>query len=1105
MVISLLTIALAAAVSSKPGSRPVSHNTFDTSGRLTSSEFGTSGAFALTGGTQPAAIADSFSKFMAPSFQGALPTKVQSTERQGVGPLDHTFQYNPTGAVTLSHYDAAGRLTVHTTKDARVEWLTFDNDGHPLTTRQTRYRGSTGLDLSPVFLDRFDQTHTWNAFGERTSWTMPRPSTPITAGWTDTVTQDYDAAGNLTQISRTQSAGTASGTLMTASFRNAGRPTTRSVTTSCTGLPQPCTPAAIVRNYAYDATSGQLNEMQVVANGTTVAGTHVHYQNTLQAHDLQLLGVSSGTRWNHIGYDDRGRLTGSVFGTTNPTPNPAGAQPGATAVALTPADFLSAQLRTPLLDDTTCALAAAHGVSTATIEPPSSSIVELPLAAHKTSTVTESGVTRSILYDNNGGQVSDDGRFVYGWDAKGMLESVTEKPISSQVPIRRVLYYYDGNHRMVGRRSETATPVTLSAPLSTLDWQLETRANILSADGLPAEVTFVWDPVSDNMVSVVQAGGAPSDPNAGVLKQIIHGGLGYDDPIEVTSATAGSTPRRLYPTYDEAGAGTLQTVMTASGQLVARNVPTDGYGAHHLELTGAAVDAVFLEAGRDSQGVLTVDVTLRSTEQIAASSVATGIRLSTVDSKGAVVRTSTTVPRLDPLDPFAARITLTADDWTTLTDPAATSPGGLTAQALSIAVTSTLRAAGWPNDLQYLPPPDWALATAPVYGTDSLRVEVRESLPSLADWIAAIAPSGTNRRSLYQVDLLALLAKPSAGGDTPITTLLTARFQAQPFADPFTGKNYVRERWYDPERGSWLSPDPVGYRDSANLYAYAGGDPVNARDATGLCFGSDETCADIGSALWGMVSSKKELKKTLKRTGASVGGAIVGAAKTIASANPVSMAIAVAKQSAGSIGGAIGAYQAGGATELKNFIKDEGDRQNEAALDSLPVIGTGRSFKRSVAAYEHGDNFAGGMGIGETTVRAEGDVLLAAGVHELVDPGQILTLELPRPPLAPVVIGEGMTERAIPFAEANGYQWYKGSPELPESEWLGHNQEWIRNRVAEGRTMIDVGPHPGRANYPLPTSDSYAMELKEMVGYPGYKAQPLSEPERLQITSGNYH
>jgi len=46
-------------------------------------------------------------------------------------------------------------------------------------------------------------------------------------------------------------------------------------------------------------------------------------------------------------------------------------------------------------------------------------------------------------------------------------------------------------------------------------------------------------------------------------------------------------------------------------------------------------------------------------------------------------------------------------------------------------------------------------------------------------------------------------------------------------------EGYVRERWYDPERGSWLSPDPLGNRDSANLYAFGSGDPVNGRDPTG--------------------------------------------------------------------------------------------------------------------------------------------------------------------------------------------------------------------------------------------------------------------------------
>jgi hypothetical protein len=44
---------------------------------------------------------------------------------------------------------------------------------------------------------------------------------------------------------------------------------------------------------------------------------------------------------------------------------------------------------------------------------------------------------------------------------------------------------------------------------------------------------------------------------------------------------------------------------------------------------------------------------------------------------------------------------------------------------------------------------------------------------------------------------------------------------------------YARARWYDPGTGSFLSPDPMGYVDSSNLYAFAGGDPVNARDPRG--------------------------------------------------------------------------------------------------------------------------------------------------------------------------------------------------------------------------------------------------------------------------------
>ena len=42
-------------------------------------------------------------------------------------------------------------------------------------------------------------------------------------------------------------------------------------------------------------------------------------------------------------------------------------------------------------------------------------------------------------------------------------------------------------------------------------------------------------------------------------------------------------------------------------------------------------------------------------------------------------------------------------------------------------------------------------------------------------------------------------------------------------------------RDYDPEVGRWLSPDPRGFGGGdPNLQAYAGNDPVNFKDPTGL-------------------------------------------------------------------------------------------------------------------------------------------------------------------------------------------------------------------------------------------------------------------------------
>lgn len=55
--------------------------------------------------------------------------------------------------------------------------------------------------------------------------------------------------------------------------------------------------------------------------------------------------------------------------------------------------------------------------------------------------------------------------------------------------------------------------------------------------------------------------------------------------------------------------------------------------------------------------------------------------------------------------------------------------------------------------------------------------------------------------------------------------------------------SYHRARFYKPQLGRFLQPDPIGYAAGLNLYAYVGGDPVNFIDPWGLQEEDPPSCA----------------------------------------------------------------------------------------------------------------------------------------------------------------------------------------------------------------------------------------------------------------------
>lgn len=65
--------------------------------------------------------------------------------------------------------------------------------------------------------------------------------------------------------------------------------------------------------------------------------------------------------------------------------------------------------------------------------------------------------------------------------------------------------------------------------------------------------------------------------------------------------------------------------------------------------------------------------------------------------------------------------------------------------------------------------------------------------------------------------------------------------------DPETGYSYFGQRYYNPALGRWITPDPEGFDDGPNLYAYLKNGPLTAIDPYGLYAKTFDEVDGVGS------------------------------------------------------------------------------------------------------------------------------------------------------------------------------------------------------------------------------------------------------------------
>lgn len=247
--------------------------------------------------------------------------------------------------------------------------------------------------------------------------------------------------------------------------------------------------------------------------------------------------------------------------------------------------------------------------------------------------------------------------------------------------------------------------------------------------------------------------------------------------------------------------------------------------------------------------------------------------------------------------------------------------------------------------------------------------------------------------------LIAMTERLTPASSPIAPQLLTSSFKAAPFRDPATGLVYMRDRWYDPSTGSFLTPDPEGFADSSNLYAYCGGDPVNCTDPTGRAasmsqsgwilatnnhgggalrrFSPEEIAKDPPAVrrFLGLRSDITAFEADDIMTRAGYGAWLGNQAGIRAAAIGAETAKPVVDATGTALSVMSGFTGVGGIAQLTQAVVDDGATKTNVAMAGLTVVGLGATDDIVRLADEAGDLATGLTHVASPLTKAEKDVL----------------------------------------------------------------------------------------------------------------------------------